>query len=206
MPVHFTATEIGQKYDRIASCYDRAELIVELIAFNRLRRSWFAAARGDVLEVAAGTGRNLEFYDPDCRITAIDISQGMLDLARRRAERLNRQVDFQLMDAETLHFPDRTFDTVTSSLSTCTFPDPVAVLREMGRVCKADGRILLLEHGRSRFGLIGRLQDRLADRHARQFGCHWNREPHQLIAHAGLTLIRDRRRYAGVVHLIEATP
>ncbi|HEX7103891.1 MAG TPA: methyltransferase domain-containing protein [Nitrolancea sp.] len=206
MPVKFSAAEIARKYDSIATRYDRAERIAELLLFNRLRRGNFSRARGDVLEVAAGTGRNLEFYPPGCRLTAIDISQGMLDIARQWANELGRAVDFQLMDGTSLDFPDDHFDTVTSSLSTCTFPDPLAVLREMRRVCKPDGRILLLEHGRSSVRLFGWLQDRLADRQAQAFGCHWNREPRQLIEQAGLRLVSDRTHVFDVVHVVEATP
>src|SRR6185437_10074371 len=147
MPVNFTAAEIAQKYDSIAVRYDRVERVAEFLLLQRLRRSLFERATGDVLEVAVGTGRNLQFYPPTCRLTAIDVSPGMVAIARRRAAELQRRVDFQLMDPTSLHFPDNRFDTVTSSLSTCTFPDPIAVLREMARVCRDDGRILLLEHG-----------------------------------------------------------
>jgi len=206
MPVRYTATEIARKYDSIAVRYDRAEWIAERLLFKRLRRGIFSRARGDVLEVAAGTGRNLEYYPPDCRVTAIDISEGMLDIARQRANELGKAVDFRLMDGAALDFADDCFDTVTTSLSTCTFPDPLVVLREMRRVCKPDGRILLLEHGRSKVQLFSRLQDRLADRQARAFGCHWNREPQQLIEQAGLRLVSDRTHLFGVVHVVEATP
>jgi ubiquinone/menaquinone biosynthesis C-methylase UbiE len=206
MPVNFTAAEIAQKYDSIASSYDRVELAAEFLLLNRLRRACFGRASGTVLEVAVGTGRNLRFYPADCQLTAIDVSQGMVDIARRHAARLERTVDFQLMDAAALRFPDNHFDTVTSSLSTCTFPDPIVALREMGRVCKADGRILLLEHGRSSVSVIGRLQDRLADWHARQVACHWNRDPRQLVLQSALRLVSDRPSFFGVVHVIEAAP
>lgn len=206
MPVNYTAPEIAQKYDSIAVRYDRAERIADLLLFRRLRRGIVGRARGDVLEVAAGTGRNFDFYPPNCRLTAIDISQGMLEIARRRADALTLPVEFHLMDGAALDFPDDRFDTVTSSLSTCTFPDPLAVLREMQRVCKPDGRILLLEHGRSSVRHFGWLQDRLADRQAQAFGCHWNREPHQLVKWAGLRLVSDRTHLFGVVHVVEAAP
>ncbi len=206
MPVEFTPAEIGHKYDELAPLYDRFDVLAELSVLRRYRRSWFRRASGDVLEVATGTGRNLQYYPPDCRITAIDMSDGMLRVARKRARSIGRDVRFQRMNAQELQFPANSFDTVTSSLSTCTFPDPVAALREMARVCRPAGKILLFEHGRSSSGFVGRIQDQFADRHARQVGCHWNREPHELVQQAGLRIVRHDRSMLGMLHLIEAVP
>ncbi|MGA7671567.1 MAG: methyltransferase domain-containing protein [Nitrolancea sp.] len=206
MPVKYTAAEIGRKYDDVAPWYDRADVIAEKLIFRRKRRTWFQKARGDVLEVAVGTGQNLLHYPPECHITAVDVSDGMLRIARQRARDADLDVQFGQMDAEHLDFPDAAFDTVTSSLSTCTFPDPIAALKEMKRVCRPDGRILLFEHGRSSFGPAGWVQDRMAEGHARRIGCHWNREPQEFVRAAGLNLVSSRRSILGVLYLIEATP
>ena len=96
------------------------------------------------------------------------------------------------------------FDTVVSSLTTCTFPNPVAALQDMARVCRTNGKILLLEHGRSNREWLGRLQDRRADRHAQQLGCHWNREPLKLVREAGLKVSNSQRLFFGVFHRIAA--
>lgn len=69
----------------------------------------------------------------------------MLSVARKRADRLNLDVTFRVMDAEALDFADDSFDTVVFSLSTCTFPDPIKALQEMARVCRPGGKVLLLE-------------------------------------------------------------
>lgn len=206
MSIRFTPQQIREKYDEIAPRYDRMERVGEMIGFARIRRRHFGRASGEVLEVAAGTGLNLPYYPADCRVTAIDLSPEMLRRAQGRAAELGREVETRVMDAESLDFPDDQFDTVTSSLSSCTFPNPVEALREMGRVCRPDGRILLLEHGRSRWRLIGWLQDRFENIHARRCACHWNREPHELVEAAGLDLMRDRRLLLGIFHEIEARP
>jgi ubiquinone/menaquinone biosynthesis C-methylase UbiE len=130
----------------------------------------------------------------------------MLDIARKRAKKLGIDVSFLLMDAENLAFPDRSFDTVVDSLSLCTFPDALIALKEMARVCRSEGRILLLEHGRSDSEWLGRWQDRRADKHAKQLCCHWNREPLDLVRQAGLKLISARRTFFGILHVIEAAP
>jgi ubiquinone/menaquinone biosynthesis C-methylase UbiE len=204
MAVDFTSQEISQKYDRFARWYDCLEGIPDVLGVSRLRRRLLRRASGKVLEVAVGTGKNLQFYPRHCRITALDVSNEMLNVARKRATKLSTDVSFLLGDAETLPFSDNSFDTVVSSLSTCTFPDPLAALREMRRVCKSEGKILLLEHGRSDRERLARFQDRTADRVAKQLGCHWNRESLELVRKAGLKVVAAQRVFFGIFHQIEA--
>ena len=204
MPVQLTSQEISEKYDRFARWYDLVEGIPDVLGVRKLRQRVLQRASGNVLEVAVGTGKNLRYYSPGCRIIAVDLSREMLDVARKRATNLSLDVSFLLADAEALPFPDRSFDTVVSSLSTCTFPNPVTALEEMARVCRTDGKIVLLEHGRSNREWLGRWQDKRADRIAKQFGCHWNREPLELVRQAGLKINNSRRVFFGVFHQIEA--
>jgi|RhiMetdeSRZDD1v2_1073273.scaffolds.fasta_scaffold456199_1 ubiquinone/menaquinone biosynthesis C-methylase UbiE len=206
MVVDFTSQEISRKYDRFARWYDWLEGIPDLLGVSRLRRKLLRSASGRVLEVAVGTGKNLRFYPSNFRITALDVSNEMLNVARERAAMLSMDVSFFLGDAETLPFSDNSFDTVVSSLTSCTFPDPVAALREMRRVCKSEGRILLLEHGRSDREWLGRWQDRHADHFAKPLGCHWNRKPLELVRIANLKIKEVRRVFFGVFHRIEAEP
>ena len=202
-----TKQEIRAKYEAVAGLYDRMEAVVEWLGVRALRRDVFGRARGRVLEVAIGTGKNLPFYPPQVEaIVGVDLSPAMLEVARHRAAKLPVEVELLEADAEALPFPDAAFDTVASALSTCTFPDPVQALREMRRVCRPDGQILLLEHGRSRSPWLARFQDRRADAHARMLGCRWNREPLQLVHDAGLAVLDARRVFFGIFHLIVATP
>lgn len=198
--------DIRRKYARIAPWYDLLEGALEILAVRRLRRELLRGARGRILDVAAGTGRNLRFTPRDTRLVLTDFSPEMLCVARRRANGLGRSPAFLLADAEVLPFHDDSFDTVVSSLALCTYVDPLAALAEFSRVCRPSGRILLLEHGRSDRPWLGRFQDRRAERHARVLGCHWNREPAQLVAAAGLHVLSARRLLLGTLHAIEASP
>jgi ubiquinone/menaquinone biosynthesis C-methylase UbiE len=206
MSVQFTSQEISRKYDRFAPWYDLVEGVPDFLGVKKLRQRLLQRASGKVLEVAVGTGKNLAYYPPNCRIMAVDVSQEMLKLAMQRAQKLSMDVSFLQMDAENLAFSDNSFDTVVSALSTCTFPNPVIALREMARVCRNDGKILLLEHGRSDREWLGRWQDRRADRHAEQFGCHWNRESLKLVQEASLKVNQAHRVFFGIFHQIEAEP
>jgi ubiquinone/menaquinone biosynthesis C-methylase UbiE len=203
---HLTQLEISQKYERFARWYDWVEGIPEVLGVNRLRQRIVQRASGKVLEVAIGTGKNLQYYQSGCRITGVDASTEMLTIARKRASRLQLEISFLLANAEALPFANETFDTVVSSLSTCTFPDPVAALREMARVCRPTGKILLLEHGRSDRAWFGRFQDRTADRHAKQLGCHWNRDSLDLVRRAGLKINKGQQVFFGIFNQIEASP
>src|SRR6185369_6401100 len=106
-----------------------------------------------------GTGQNLPLFAPNSEIMAVDLSPRMLELARMNAGKYNLKVNFAVMDAEKLEFPDGSFDTVVSTLSTCTFPDPIKALQEMKRVCRPNGLILLLEHGHSSLPWLANFQD-----------------------------------------------
>jgi ubiquinone/menaquinone biosynthesis C-methylase UbiE len=201
---HLTSREISQKYDRFARWYDRVEGVLGLLGLSKLRHRVLQQASGTVLEVAVGTGKNLPYYPRGCRIVALDLSREMLNIARKRAAKLSMNASPLLADAETLPFADQSFDTVVSSLSTCTFPDPVAALQEMARVCRPAGKVLLLEHGRSDRDWLARFQDRTADRHAKELGCHWNRKTLDLIQGAGLRVVTVQRNFFGIFHQIEA--
>jgi ubiquinone/menaquinone biosynthesis C-methylase UbiE len=205
-PGRFTSQEISRKYNRFARWYDWLEGIPDLLGVRRLRRQLLQRAAGSVLEVAVGTGKNLSYYPPSCRIIAVDISPEMLKVARQRAAKLSLAVSFVLADAENLPFRHKRFDTVVSSLSTCTFPRPVNALREIARVSREAGRILFLEHGRSDRKWLGQFQDRHADKFAKPLGCHWNRETLNLVREAGLQVNKARRVFFGVFSQIEAEP
>jgi ubiquinone/menaquinone biosynthesis C-methylase UbiE len=204
VPVQLTSQEISQKYNRFARWYDLVEGIPDLLGVRKLRQRLLQQASGKILEVAVGTGKNLPYYPRSSQITAVDLSGKMLNIARKRANRLSLNVAFMVTDAEALPFSDKSFDTVVSSLTTCTFPNPVIALQEMVRVCRTEGKILLLEHGRSDHEWLGRWQDSRSDRHARQLGCHWNREPLKLVREAGLRVVTAHRTFFGIFHVVEA--
>ena len=204
MPVEFASKDLSAKYDRFAAWYDILESVLGFFGVRKLRQEVFSKASGKVLEVAVGTGKNLSYYRRDCQIIAVDLSKEMLNRAQQRAAKLKINVQFSLADAEALPFRDHSFDTVVSSLSTCTFPDPGKALQEMARVSKPSGRVLLVEHGRSDREWLGRWQDRHEDKFAKPFGCHWNREPLKLAKSAGMKVIKSQRSFFGVFHRIEA--
>lgn len=136
----------------------------------------------------------------------VDLSPEMLAAAEERFDRLERGESLREMDAQDLDFPDDRFDTVVSSLSTCMFPEPDVALREMGRVCKPDGQVFLLEHGRSDFGPLARFQDRRADARYEKMGCRCGQEPLELVARSDLSIRSSTTGVLGMTTAIEAAP
>lgn len=105
-------------------------------------RDWAGSqARGDVLEVAVGTGLNLDAYPLDIRLTGIDLSDEMLAIARTRARELGREVALRQGDAHSLPFDNATFDTVVCTFGLCAIPDIDKALDEMTRVLRPRGKI-----------------------------------------------------------------
>jgi len=198
--------EITQSYNKYARWYDILEKIPEILGISRVRKTLFRKASGEVLEVAAGTGNNLRHYPKDCKITLIDLSRSMLNIASEKARKQKLNISIREMDAESLEFPENAFDTVVDSLSLCTLTQPVQALREMARVCKPNGRILLLEHGRSSKEGLARWQDKKAEKHAKRFGCNWNRNILGLVGEANLEIVSSKQYCFGVFHAIEVKP
>ena len=116
-----------------------------------------------VLEVGVGTGINAPLYPPDCAVTGIDLSSSMLEKARERIARKHvRNVRLLQMDAANLKFADDSFDVVYAPYVISVVPDPVAVTREMQRVCRPGGRIVIVNHFRSDNRLMASLERMIA--------------------------------------------
>ena len=150
---------VERVYEKLASVYD----------LTSARRSTRAAScaidrmgikPGDrVLEVGVGTGINTSLYPRNCQITGIDLSSSMLEKARERVAREGlRNVRLIEMDAANLTFADDSFDIVYAPYLVSVVPDPVQVVREMRRVCKPGGKIIVLNHFRSANPILSRIE------------------------------------------------
>lgn len=193
-------------YRDYAPGYDDSMRLSERLLLDPLRRELLQKARGDVLEVAIGTGVDLPYYPPGCRITGLDLVPEMLSLAAKRAQTLKLPLRQVIADVAHIPYPDRSFDTVVAALAACTFPDPIGALREMGRVCRKDGQVLLLEHVRGNNALFGRLLDRLTSYTVASMGCHLNRDTIANVTSAGLRVVAVHATCGGLMLQIEAQP
>ncbi len=200
--------ELQSAYDEMAVQYEQKTWFDQhILGVARQRNQLMSKAHGTILDVACGTGMNFPMLPVNSEITAIDLSPRMLEIAKQKAQELHLNLHGLVMDAEKLEFPDQSFDTVTSALSTCTFPDPIQALQEIKRVCRKDGLILLLEHGHSSMPWLANYQDRHVLKHYQQnAGCRWNQDPLELVSAAGLKVLNSKRFGLGMFYSIEASP
>src|SRR6266536_3945685 len=192
-------------WDRMAPRYDRDMRRLEPLLFGRDARPCMCAqARGEVLDVAIGTGLNLPHYPPGVRVTGVDLSPVMLAAAEKRAADLGLTVALSEADAEHLPFPDASFDTVVCTLSLCSVGDDRATIAEMHRVLRPGGQLLLLDHVAATNRILLALQ-RLWEKVTLRFaGDYQTRHPLPLVEQAGFVVTDSRRSKAGTVERLRA--
>ena len=186
-------------YDDMAGNWRLYGITDALLLVNRLRRRHFSRVGGRVLDVACGTGENFPHLRAARRVTAFDLAPRMVAEARLRARQMEFEVALLAADAESMPFPDDCFDHVISAFGSCTFPDHVTAFREMVRVTRPGGEVLLLEHGRSSVTWIARRQDRNVQRVIERSACRNNRNVLSELADAGITPSRIETSHLGMM-------
>jgi ubiquinone/menaquinone biosynthesis C-methylase UbiE len=197
-------TRVREIQDKHASGYDREMGFFDRVLFAGGREWACSQAAGEVLEIAVGTGRNLEHYPAAVKLTAIEFAPEMLALARRRAEELGREVDLREGDAQALEFEDESFDTVVLTLALCTIPDDRKAATEVFRVLRPGGRFVLMEHVRSP-ALPVRVVQRALDPLAVRFQAdHLVRDPLDYLKDVGFEIDEVHRSKWGIVERLRA--
>ena len=145
-PETMRTERVRRYWDRTATRYDERVARVEEHYLVPSRRWVCERAVGEVLEVAVGSGLNLPHYAPGVKLTGVDLSEGMLQLARGRATTARCGVELLQADGAQLPFEDESFDAVVCTFSLCGFPDPRAGVKDMIRVLRPGGSLLLADH------------------------------------------------------------
>lgn len=198
-------------FDKIASKYDDEIKWEERAIFMGSRRNWLMRQlKGDALEVACGSGRNIPYFQPEKvdSITFLDSSEEMMKIAqnkfRRRFPKFQK-VGFTVGKAEDLvNLADDKvkYDIVYEAFGLCAHEDPVKALRNMTTLLKPGGRLVLLEHGRSTWDFINNHLDFKAEKRMKTWGCRWNLDIGDLVDEAGLDITYEKRVHLGSTWLL----
>jgi len=200
--------EIRRVYDNVAPFYDFLDIIPERLFYSSWREElWSKVEGGRILEIGVGTGKNIPFYPPGAQVTAIDISSNMLERAAvRAAARQDASIELLIMDVNELSFDDRIYDAVVGSFVLTVLTDPIRALREIKRVIKPDGRLLLLEFACSDNKQLALFQNLLAPLAYAIYQAHINRDVTTLLPQSGYNIVSAKAIGKGIIKIYEATP
>lgn len=196
------------RYDRISPVYDLFGSLAERSKFSKWRRLLFQQVKGlAMLEVGAGTGKNFPYYPAGLEVTAIDLSEGMLSRARKKlASYPSARINLRIMGVQKLDLEADSFDTAVATFVFCSVPDPVLGLREVRRVLKPEGKLLLLEHVLSKRPVLRSLMKLMNPIMVRITGANINRVTVRNIQKAGFRIEEEKDLWLDIVKLIVARP
>ena len=138
------------RYDFIAKFYDFLLNKVEISSILPLRKEYVPKINGKTLDVAVGTGNNIQFYPKNSNVILVDKSIKMLDIAKGKAkDRNDLTLNFVHSPLESLPFEDNVFDTILSIDVFCSVKNPIKSMEELKRVMKPEGMGIFLEHGKT---------------------------------------------------------
>ncbi|HET8528506.1 MAG TPA: class I SAM-dependent methyltransferase [Gaiellaceae bacterium] len=188
----------------LALVYDPFLWLGEIAGMRRRRRELLREARGRVIEIGAGTGLNVPYYPPDLdELVLAEPDPGMRRRLERRARRHAQTAQIVDAAAERLPFQDGSVHTLVSTLVLCTVDDPAAVLREIARVLRPDGRLLFVEHVRASSPVLAALQERLIEPWRRfSGGCRCNRQTIELMRASGFEVTAETAAWRGMPAIV----
>ena len=209
--------DVADRYQTTAQHFDADVSSTENIwGINRLRRRLVEQAKGDVLEVSVGTGRNGAYYNLEKvkSLAFVDQSGAMVEIARKKWNSLYpgyEHCSFHIQSATDpllpCAIPETGFTTIVQTMGICSTPTPAATLAHLGGLANPkDGKLLLLEHGRSYYNWINWILDKAAAKHADKHGCWFNRDVGMVLEESGLVIDKIERSQFGTLWYVEARP
>ena len=191
------------KWDKMAATFDVMNSQGPEWRWGPLKRDIFANMKGRILFLAVGTGLDIAFFPKGQRITGIDISPKMIEIAKPRADAYEGEMEVHVMDVHEMPFEENSFDQVYTSCTFCSVPNPVKGLEALRRVLVPGGDLRMFEHTGSRyfpFNVMMHMMTQLSKR----VGPEMNRSTVDNVRRAGFAVDRVRNLYLDVVKTIHA--
>jgi len=186
---------IAYKVDPILEEYERKKNILSL------RKELLSHAKGFVLETAVGTSRNLNYYPEGCKIIGTDWASNMLDVALTKIAPKGIEIDYNIEDTERLNFKDDVFDTVVDTFGLEAYVNPEKALNEMRRVCKKDGKILILTSGLSENSFLNNTLQVRTVYFMKNYGYVPNRDWNKIMGSMNFEVEQTGRWFNGTIYL-----
>ncbi|NOY69152.1 MAG: class I SAM-dependent methyltransferase [Deltaproteobacteria bacterium] len=197
------ASVTQKKWDRISSFYKWSNGAAERRWEPWKKEMFSRMGDGNILFLAIGIGEEIRLFPENRRITAIDISPRMLSKAAAKAAHYNGSIRLMQMDARNLSFPSGTFNQVFTACTFCSVPEPVKGLKELYRVLKPGGELLMFEHTGSKhfpFREMLRIMNPIAE----MIGPSVTRDTVANVSAAGFSIIGLHNVYLDIVKTISA--
>ncbi|GGA81545.1 class I SAM-dependent methyltransferase [Ornithinibacillus halotolerans] len=194
-----------KKYDSQVQMYEK-NLNNQTLA--KWRKKILASASGRVLEVGVGAGANFLYYNKAkvTEVIGVDFSSEMIKSAKKTALQTGIPANFIQQDVDKLDMDRESFDCIVSTLTLCSYPNPLQTLNNFNKWCKKDGYVLLLEHGLSTNPLLSVPQKLIDPLYRKVSGCHCNRDIMKLIEQSKLEIENVEHYWSGIFRLIWARP
>ena len=198
-----TDTKWWSKWDNAAKTFDLMNSGIE-VRYGERKCEWFSRSAGRTLLVAVGTGLDFQYFSSEQNVVGIDISSKMLEKAKGKLNVNTSNIELVRADVQMLGFADNSFDSVVTSCTFCSVPDPILGLEELKRIMKPGGKLLMFEHVRSNIFWMGPMMD-LLTYVTRKVGPDLNRRTKENVIQAGFKLKQEINIYLDIVKLFEAT-
>ncbi|WP_042148808.1 class I SAM-dependent methyltransferase [Paucisalibacillus sp. EB02] len=194
-----------EKYTKQVTVYEKNR---DHPTITSWRKRIIKDAYGTVLEAGVSVGANFPYYDKDkvTEITGVDFSSEMIKSAIKSAQQHHINATFITQDINSLQLAPNFYDTIVSTLTLCSYPNPIETLNQFNTWCRKDGSVLFLEHGLSTNPLLSLTQKIVDPIYKRISGCHCNRNMVKLIEESQLQIEKVERFWSGIAILIWAKP
>lgn len=198
-------------YNRNSKFYDFMESPMEILTFKGLRERFFKkifktadTSESKILEIGIGTGKNIPYYPDKGKFFGMDIAIKMLQKAKEKLTKEDKEIFLLNMDAQHLAFKDNSFDIIFTTFVFCSVFDPVQGLREIKRVLKPNGRLYMLEHVRAENPFAGKIMDFLDPLIFKITGAHIARRTKENLIKAGFEVKEEK--IGAILRIFTAIP